>query len=118
MKILRLSETSQKLQKKTIWIPNHIVIFIFLFFVGNLIGYAQLDQLANEVTNFVDTSGSIADDFIKIVKIIAFVALGITGLGFLYLRNNNQDLSEKIGKIVLGIAIFLILLQVGESLRS
>jgi sulfite exporter TauE/SafE len=89
-----------------------------LLFLPRLLTYAQLGDLAAEIENAEGDVETIADSVIQIIKIIAGVALAIAGLSFLYLRNQENDLSKKAGQIVVGIAIFFVILAMVDVIRN
>ncbi|KKM15542.1 hypothetical protein LCGC14_1695040 [marine sediment metagenome] len=53
-----------------------------------------------------------------IIKIIAGVAIAITGLAYLYIRDQQTDLANKLGKAIIGIAIFFALIAIGEKIAN
>lgn len=116
MKNLKLSKMN--LQRMRIN-PNLKTLFLFgFFFLTYFMSFAQLGELASEIENAEGDVETIADSVIQIVKIIAGVALAIAALSFLYLRNQESDMSKKAGQVVVGIAIFFVILSMVDVIRE
>lgn len=96
--------------------PIKSILFITIFLGIQQLGIAQIDELVNEIQDSEEGIREIAISIVKIVKIIAAVAVVVGGLSFLYLRSQDSDLAKKVGNIVLGIAVFFILLTLGENI--
>ena len=78
----------------------------------------SVDQLISETQEFKNNTKTLSQDIVDIIKIIAGVAIAISGLTYLYLRDQQSDLTTKLGKAIIGIAIFLALIAVGEQIAS
>jgi len=99
--------------------PTPILKFsIFFLFLTPLFSFGQFEQLLSETQEFKNNSKTLSEDIVDIIKIIAGVAIAIMGLAYLYLKDQHSDLTEKLGKAILGIAIFLALIAVGEEIAS
>lgn len=44
--------------------------------------------------------------------------MAIMGLTYLYIKDQQNDLTTKLGRAIIGIAIFLALIAVGEEIAS
>ncbi len=100
-------------------IPKPETFLLFLILVSiPICSYGQFDQLISETQEFKNNSVTLSKDIVSIIKIIAFVSLGISGLTFLFIKDQQSDVSTKLGKIIIGIAIFLALIAVGEQIAS
>ncbi len=115
---LRLSDLARILQGENIPHFEIKLFFIVFLLVVPRISYGQLNELAQELQQGESDIKRIADIIIRAVKTIAGVSIIIGGLVFLYLRDQQSDLSKKVGQVIIGIAIFWILLAVGDSMRS
>tara|TARA_R110002111_G_scaffold184998_1_gene250824 strand:- start:916 stop:1326 length:411 start_codon:yes stop_codon:yes gene_type:complete len=115
---LRLSDLARILQGENIPHFEIKLFFIVFLLVVPSISYGQLNELAQELQQGESDIKRIADIIIRAVKTIAGVSIIIGGLVFLYLRDQQSDLSKKVGQVIIGIAIFWILLAVGDSMRS
>ena len=80
--------------------------------------FGQLNELAQELQQGERDLSRIADIVISAIKTIAGVSVILGGLVFLYLRDQQSDLTKQVGQVILGLAIFWILLSVGDSIRS
>lgn len=80
--------------------------------------FGQLNELAQELQKGESDFTKIADIVIRAIKTIAGVSVIVGGLVFLYLREQQNDLTKKVGQVIIGIALFWILLSVGDSMRS
>ena len=96
--------------------PIKSILFISIFLGIQQLGIAQIDELSNQIQDSEDGIRDIALSIVRIVKIIAGVAVAVGGLTFLYLRSQDSDLAKKVGNIVLGIAVFFILITLGENI--
>lgn len=98
--------------------PKNFLFLLFLILLVPLDLFSQLDELAQEFQKTENEARGIADSFVGIVKTIAGVSVIIGSLVFLWLRDQQSDLTKTVGRTVIGIAIFFILLAVGDSMRS
>lgn len=98
--------------------PKSLLLLLIFLFLIVLDAYSQLDELADEFQKTENEARGIADSFVGIVKTIAGVSVIIGSLVFLWLRDQQSDLTKQVGRTVIGIAIFFILLAVGDSMRS
>ena len=117
MKNSKLFVTKNRPKKNRIPKLKSLFLFLLLFFL-HLYSYSQFDQLLQEAQEFRNNSKSLAQEIVSIIKIIASVAVGITALTYLYIRNQNSDLADRLGKVIIGIAIFYALLSVGEAIGN
>lgn len=95
--------------------------FLFLLVLILLIPsdlFSQLSELVSEFQRTESEAESIADSIVSVVKTIAGVSVIIGSLVYLYLREQQSDLTKKVGNTIIGIALFFILLAVGDSIRS
>lgn|GEM_PF-1065429 len=94
--------------------------FFFLLFLICVppFSFGQFDQLISETQEFKNNTKTLSVDIVDIIKIIAGVAIAISGLTYLYLRDQQSDLTTKLGKAIIGIAIFFALIAVGEQIAS
>ena len=102
-------------------IPNpefNPFLILCLFLVIPMTSYGQLNELAQELQQGESDFRRIADIVIRAIKTIAGVSVIVGGLVFLYLREQQNDLTKKVGQVIIGIALFWILLAVGDSMRS
>ena len=97
--------------------PEIFLLFLILACIP-ICSYGQFDQLISETQEFKNNSVLLSKVIVSIIKIMAFVALAICGLTFLFIKDQQSDVSTKLGKIVIGIAIFLALIAVGEQIAS
>ena len=102
---------------------RHIQKPEFLFLVIILIcipiwSYGQFDQLLQEAQDFKTDSKSLAVEIVGIVKIIAGTALAIMALAYIYIRNQQTDLADKLGKAIIGIAIFFAMISIGQEIAN
>lgn len=104
------SPTHRKIPK-----PNYLYL---LLLVIPCTGYSQFEQLISEAQEFQEHTRTLSNQILGIIKMIAGVAMGISGLTYAYLRDQQSDLTTRLGKTVIGIAIFLALLAVGEEIAS
>nr|WP_285903341.1 TrbC/VirB2 family protein [Arenibacter sp. H213] len=99
--------------------PKLEPFLLFLILVSiSLCSYGQFDQLLEEAQNFKNDSKSLSREIVDIIKVIAGVAIAITGLTYLYIRDQQTDLANKLGKIIIGIAIFFALIAIGEEIAN
>lgn len=80
--------------------------------------YGQFEQLLREAQDFKNDSKTLSREIVDIIKIIAGVAIAITGLAYLYIRDQQSDLANKLGKAIIGIAIFFALIAIGEEIAN
>ena len=95
-----------------------LFLILFLTFILPDVSYGQLQELSRELQKDQGDFEKIADIVISAVKTIAAVSVIIGALVFLYLREQQNDLTKKVGQVIIGIIIFWILLSVGDSIRS
>ncbi len=100
-------------------IPNlEIYLFLLVYLLIIMSSYGQFDQLLQEAQDFKNDSKTLSKEIVDIIKIIAGVAIAITGLTYLYIRDQQTDLANKLGKIIIGIAIFFALIAIGEEIAN
>src|SRR5680860_238904 len=92
------------------------LLLLILFIPTDL--FSQLNELVSEFQKTESEAESIADSIVGVVKTIAGVSVIIGSLVYLYLREQQSDLTKKVGNTIIGIALFFILLAVGDSIRS
>lgn len=80
--------------------------------------HAQFDTLLQETQEFKNNSKALSREIVYIIKIIAGVAICLMGLAYLYIRDQQSDLANKLGKAILGIAIFLTMIAIGEQIAN
>lgn len=98
--------------------PKYFLILLILILLIPSDLFSQLDELAEEFQKTETQARGISDSFVGLVKIIAGTSVIIGSLVFLWLREQQSDLTKTVGRTVIGIAIFFILLAVGDSMRS
>ena len=115
---------SKSFVTKVTWIylrptpTKKIFLLVVLLLLFPYFSFGQFEQLLTETEEFKNNSRTLSQNIVDIIKIIAGVAIAIMGLTYLYLRDQQTDLTEKLGKAILGIAIFLALIAVGEGIGS
>ncbi|SNZ01309.1 hypothetical protein [Flagellimonas pacifica] len=92
--------------------------FLLFFILVPLWSFGQIEELIRETQEFKNDSETLSTEIIGIIKIIAGVAIAISGLTYLYFRDQQSDLTNKLGKAIIGIAIFFALIAVGEGIAS
>ena len=97
--------------------PDLFLLFLILALLPTLCS-AQFDQLLQETQEFKDNSKALSREIVFIIKIIAGVAIALTGLAYVYIRDQQADLANKLGKAVIGIAIFLTMIAIGEQIAN
>ncbi|GMN05505.1 hypothetical protein MTsPCn5_08930 [Croceitalea sp. MTPC5] len=97
--------------------PDPIILFLLLVCIP-ICFYGQFDQLLQEAQDFKNDSKSLSREIIDIIKIIAGTALGIMALAYIYIRNQQTDLADKLGKAIIGIAIFFAMIAIGEEIAN
>ncbi|WP_262888042.1 TrbC/VirB2 family protein [Arenibacter sp. 6A1] len=95
-----------------------IYLLLAFFLIITMCSYGQFDQLLQEAQDFKNDSKTLSKEIVDIIKIIAGVAIAITGLTYLYIRDQQTDLANKLGKIIIGIAIFFALIAIGEEIAN
>jgi len=113
------SFAARTLRTKKIPIPELKLLIIFCCVVlipSTALG--QIEDLAQELERSRSGFERVADIIISAVKTIAAVSVIIGALVFLYLREQQNDLTKKVGQIIIGIVLFWIILAVGDSIRS
>lgn len=110
---------------RTLWTKNQelrlrksIYYLTFLLLLASPYAFGQLSELEQQFEEAESSAATIADSLISIVKIIAGVALVISALTFLLIRNQESDFTKKLGTIVIGIGIFYALLTIAENFMS
>ncbi|HEA23649.1 MAG TPA: hypothetical protein ENH87_22430 [Pricia antarctica] len=97
--------------------PELLLLIIILVCIP-VISYGQFDELLKEAQDFKNDSKSLSIEIIGIIKIIAGTLLGIMALTYIYIRNQQTDLVDKLGKAIIGIAIFFAMLSIGEGIAN
>ena len=97
---------------------TELLLLIILLIGIPIFAYGQFDQLLQEAQDFKNDSKSLSREIVDIIKIIAGVAIAITGLAYLYIRDQQTDLANKLGKAIIGIAIFFALIAIGEEIAN
>lgn len=98
--------------------PKRNSLFLFLLLLFSFWSYGQFEQLIDETQEFRNNTRILSNDIIGIVKIIAGVGIAISGLTYAYLKDQQSDLTTRVGRAVIGIAIFLALIAVGEEIAA
>jgi len=99
--------------------PKTETFLLFLILLSiTVCSYGQFDQLLQEAQDFKNDSKNLSREIVDIIKVIAGVAIAITGLTYLYIRDQQTDLANKLGKIIIGIAIFFALIAIGEEIAN
>ena len=85
----------------------------YLLFGGILLtlpleSHAQISELVNQVNAAEQGASQIGNSIFRIIKIAAVT--------FLIVREQSQDLTKKVGNIIVGLVIFYGLLEIGENL--
>ncbi len=118
MKSSRLSVTRIRWRKiRLIPKPEPFLLILILICIP-FCSYGQFEQLLQEAQDFKNDSKTLSREIVDIIKIIAGVAIAITGLAYLYIRDQQTDLANKLGKAVIGIAIFFALIAIGEEIAN
>ncbi len=92
--------------------------FFLLFLILHHYSYGQFEQLLQEAQDFKNDSKSLSKEIVDIIKIIAGTALAIMALAYIYIRNQQTDLADKLGKAIIGIAIFFAMIAIGEEISN
>jgi len=118
MKHLKLSAT-ELLRKKTIpiWKLKTTILFGIIYAIP-IESFSQIGELLNEFEQSETDFESIADIVVRAIKTVGAVAIAVGGLAFLYLRDQQSDLTKKVGQVILGIALFWIILSAADLLRT
>ena len=82
------------------------------------LGLAQIEELVNQVDTAEQGAERISNSIFKIVKYCAGALTIISGLAFLIIREQNQDMARKIGNLVLGLLVFWVLSAMAENLAQ
>ena len=77
---------------------------------------AQINELVNQVNSAEQGVAQIGNSIFNIIKIAAGVMIAISGITFMIIREQNQDMAKKVGNIFIGLVIFYGLLEIGENL--
>ena len=93
----------------------------YLLFGGILLrlpleSHAHISELVNEVNAAEQGASQIGNSIFRIIKIAAAVLIAIAAVTFLIVREQSQDLTKKVGNIIVGLVIFYGLLEIGENL--
>lgn len=104
-------------KKRPIPKPELLLLLTILLCLP-LCSFGQFEQLLREAQDFKNDSKTLSREIVDIIKIIAGVAIAITGLAYLYIRDQQADLANKLGKAVIGIAIFFALIAIGEEIAN
>ncbi len=118
MKNSKLSATRIGLKKKSLIPKPEVLLLIFILVCIPICSYGQFEQLLQEAQDFKNDSKSLSREIIDIIKIIAGTALGIMALAYIYIRNQQTDLADKLGKAIIGIAIFFAMIAIGEEIAN
>lgn len=94
---------------------NYLLFGFFLFAVP-FETQAQINELVNQVSAAEQGASQIGNSIFKIIKVAAAVLIGIAAVTFLIVREQSQDLTKKVGNIIVGLVIFYGLLEIGENL--
>lgn len=97
--------------------PEFLLLLLLLVCIPISV-FGQFEQLLQEAQDFKNDSQNLSREIVDIIKIIAGVAIAITGLTYLYIRDQQTDLANKLGKIIIGIAIFFALIAIGEEIAN
>jgi amino acid transporter len=97
--------------------PEPFLLILILICIP-ICSFGQFEQLLQEAQDFKNDSKTLSREIVDIIKIIAGVAIAITGLAYLYIRDQQTDLANKLGKAVIGIAIFFALIAIGEEIAN
>ncbi len=108
---------ARRIQNRPTPILKTVLLLLFLLSIP-LWSFGQFDQLISETQEFKNNSKTLSRDIVDIIKIIAGVAMAIMGLTYLYIKDQQNDLTTKLGRAIIGIAIFLALIAVGEEIAS
>lgn len=117
MKHLKSSAILQWIKKIPIRELNFEIILCLSLVLPNA-SYGQLNELAQELQQSNQELTTIADIIISAVKTIAGVSVILGALVFLYLREQQSDLTKKVGTVIIGIALFWVLLAIGDNMRN
>ena len=93
----------------------------YLLFGGILLSlpfetHAQINELVNQVNAAEQGASQIGNSIFRIIKIAAAVLIAIAAITFLIVREQSQDLTKKVGNIIVGLVIFYGLFEIGENL--
>jgi uncharacterized membrane protein YkgB len=80
--------------------------------------FGQFEELISETQEFQQHTRTLSNYIIGIIKMIAGVAVVISGLTYAYMKDQQSDLTTRLGRTVIGIAIFLALIAVGEEIAA
>lgn len=78
--------------------------------------HAQISELVNQVNVAEQGASQIGNSIFRIIKIAAGVLLAIAAITFIIVREQNSELTRKVGNTLIGLAIFYGLLEIGENL--
>ncbi len=89
-----------------------LLIFMGVYLLSITPSYGQIEELANEIEKIENPVERISNTTTKVVRYIAFLILIISALAFLYLKDNQSDLTKKAGHVLIGVALFFIVFEV------
>jgi len=91
---------------------------LLFVFASHYLGFAQIEQLVEQVTEAEQGTVQIGNSIFRIIKVAAGVLLAIAAVAFLIVREQNQDMARKVGNAILGLVIFYGLIEIGENLAG
>ena len=94
---------------------NYLLLGIFLL-TAPFDTQAQITELVNQVNAAEQGASQIGNSIFRFIKVAAAVLIGIAAVTFLIVREQSQDLTKKVGNIIVGLVIFYGLLEIGENL--
>ncbi|UWX54319.1 TrbC/VirB2 family protein [Maribacter litopenaei] len=97
--------------------PKLLLLLSILLFSHSSF-YGQFEELISETQEFQQHTRTLSNHIIGIIKMIAGVAVVISGLTYAYMKDQQSDLTTRLGRTVIGIAIFLALIAVGEEIAA
>ncbi|GMN08045.1 MULTISPECIES: hypothetical protein [Flavobacteriaceae] len=118
MKNSRLSKTPSPLRNRSWTTPINVFLTLFLIVAFHSAGFAQIDELVDQVNEAEQGTAQIGNSIFRIIKIAAGVLLAIAALAFLIIREQNQDMARKVGNAIVGLVIFYGLIEIGENLAN
>ena len=96
--------------------PIKYLAFICLLIFTPFDSSSQINELVNQVNSAEQGVAQIGNSIFNIIKIAAGVMIAISGITFMIIREQNQDMARKVGNIFVGLVIFYGLLEIGENL--
>ena len=94
------------------------LLFLTLLLLCHTLGLAQIEELVNQVDAAEQGAERISNSVFSIVKYCAGTLTIISGLAFLIIREQNQDMARKVGNLVIGLLIFWALSAMAENLAQ